>query len=48
MRRFHRILLPSVCAITLALDAAAQGADDCANATVLATTGTITVSQRLT
>lgn len=44
MRRFHRILLPSVCAMTLALDAAAQGSDDCATATQLVTTGTISVT----
>jgi len=44
MRRFHRVLLPSVCAITLALNASAQGSDDCSTATVLATTGTITVT----
>src|SRR5262245_40534234 len=44
MRRFHRVLLPSVCATTLALSAAAQGSDDCSTATVLVTTGTIAVS----
>src|SRR5689334_6944514 len=44
MRRFHRILLPSVCAITLPLNASAQGSDDYPRATDLPTTCTITVT----
>ncbi len=44
MRRPQRILLTSLCAVSLALHASAQGSDDCATAAVILTTGTLSVS----
>ncbi len=44
MRRPQRFLLISLCAVSLALHASAQGSDDCASAPLILTTGTLAVS----